>query len=40
MLDLASYSTKKESDNDRGVDTSNVATKRFHCFESWNWQTR
>ena len=40
VLDLTNYATKKELDLATGVDTSDLAAKKFYCFESWSWQTR
>ena len=31
---LTNYATKEDIDYATGVDTSNLAAKKFHCFES------
>ena len=36
--DLSNYATKKELDHATGVDTSDLAAKKFHRFEIGSWQ--
>ena len=41
ILDLSNYATNKELAHTIGLDRSDLTVKKkFHCFESWSWQTR
>ena len=40
MLDLSNYASNKELEHATGTDASDLAAKRFYCFETWSWQTK
>ena len=37
ILDLTNYVTTTKLEHTTGIVTSNLAAKRFYCFESWSW---
>ena len=40
VLYLTNYVTTTELEHTTGIVTSNLAAKRFYCFESWSWSTK